>query len=110
MGRFAAAPWEKYMLYTFCFIVWLINAVAFSAEGGGMLGDSVRSMEMSFQKVLFLVLEISVQVSGTSIFAVFPLASILCPDNLRSLVSYSVSMPGGTGVACERPFHRQQRS
>ena len=66
MGRFAAARWEKYMLYTFCFVVWLINAVAFSTEGGGMLGDSVRSMEMSFQKVILLGLEISVQVSEAS--------------------------------------------
>jgi len=61
MGRFAAAPWEKYMLYTFCFAVWLINAVAFSAEGGGMLGDTVRAMDMSLTKVILLIIEISVQ-------------------------------------------------
>lgn len=61
MGRFAAGRWEKRMLYTLCFVVWAINAVAFSASGGGMLGDTVRSMSWSPQKVLLLGLEVSVQ-------------------------------------------------
>ena len=62
MGRFAAPRWEKYLLYTLCFVVWLINAVAFSAEGGGLFGDSVHSMEMSFRKVLLIIIEVAVQV------------------------------------------------
>jgi hypothetical protein len=62
LGRFAASKKEKYLLYTLCFIIWLINACAFSAEGGGLFGDTVHSMEMSVTKVGLLVFEISLQV------------------------------------------------
>ena len=62
MGRFAAPKWEKYLLYTLCFVVWLINAVAFSAEGGGLFGDTVHSMEASATKALLIALEVALQI------------------------------------------------
>ncbi|CAB9502074.1 NRAMP-like transporter smf [Seminavis robusta] len=39
MGTGVAPKWEKYLLYTLCFVVWAINAIAFSAEGGGLFAD-----------------------------------------------------------------------
>lgn len=62
MGRFAAASWERYLLYSLCFVVWLINAIAFSAEGGGLFGDSVHLMEMSFLKVILIIFEVIIQI------------------------------------------------
>lgn len=62
MGKYAARSWEKYVLYTFAVVVWFINAVAFSAEGGGLFGDSVHSMESSATKVFLILVEVIVQV------------------------------------------------
>jgi Mn2+/Fe2+ NRAMP family transporter len=62
MGRFASPKWEKYLLYSLCFVVWLINAVAFSAEGGGLFGDTVHSMETSAFKVFLIVVEVALQI------------------------------------------------
>ena len=63
MGRFVAPKWERYLLYTLCFVIWLINAVAFSSEGGGLFGDSVHSMEAGPKKVTLIILEVVFQVS-----------------------------------------------
>jgi hypothetical protein len=65
MGRFVAPKWERYLLYTLCFVIWLINAIAFSTEGGGLgglFGDSVHSMDMSAKKAILILLEISFQI------------------------------------------------
>jgi Mn2+/Fe2+ NRAMP family transporter len=62
MGRFASPKWERYLLYTLCFVVWLINAVAFSAEGGGLFGDTVHSMESSAFKVFLIIVEVALQI------------------------------------------------
>jgi natural resistance-associated macrophage protein 2 len=65
MGRFVAPKWERYLLHTLCFCIWLINAVAFSSEGGGLgglFGESVHSMDMSAKKVVLILLEIAFQI------------------------------------------------
>ena len=66
MGRFVAPKWERYLLYTLCFVIWLINAVAFSSAGGGLFGDSVHSMEAGPKKVALIILEVIFQVSFLS--------------------------------------------
>lgn len=71
MGRFAAPKWEKYLLYTICFVIWLINAIAFSTEGGGLFGDSVHSMEKSFKKVILVILEVALQVCVSLFYSLF---------------------------------------
>mmetsp|Transcript_26881 Transcript_26881/g.37881 ORF Transcript_26881/g.37881 Transcript_26881/m.37881 type:complete len:584 (+) Transcript_26881:250-2001(+) len=53
---------ERTILYIFAISVWLINAFALSARGGGMFGDFVQDMEFSFGKVLYVLLEIIIQV------------------------------------------------
>mmetsp|Transcript_17509 Transcript_17509/g.25934 ORF Transcript_17509/g.25934 Transcript_17509/m.25934 type:complete len:530 (-) Transcript_17509:90-1679(-) len=61
MGQFAAGRTEKRILYSFCFLVYAINAVALSIPGGGLLGDARQKMDMSFAKVLVIFLEIFLQ-------------------------------------------------
>lgn len=77
MGQFVAPKWEKYLLYTCCFVVWLINAIAFSAEGGGLFGDSVHSMDMSAKKVILITMEVALQVSMIVVFSPLFLQTLL---------------------------------
>lgn len=62
MGKFAAPKWERYLLYSCCFLIWIINAVAFSMDGGGLFGDKVHSMEMSAKKVFLIIIETGLQI------------------------------------------------
>lgn len=61
MGKFAASKREKYLLYMLCIAVWLVNACALSAKGGGVFGDTVHSMEMSAKKVFLIITEAGCQ-------------------------------------------------
>ena len=44
MGKYATKGWGKTMLYFFAFLVWLVNAVGLSVEGGGFFGDLRANM------------------------------------------------------------------
>merc|ERR1712008_111414 len=60
MGKYAAGPIEKRVLYLFAFLVWYINAYALSIPGGGFLGYSWE-LEMGREKVLLVTLQIVIQ-------------------------------------------------
>merc|ERR1711862_891306 len=61
MGPNASGRLESILLYSFAFLVWLVNAVALSAEGGGYFGD-FRPYNTQLQAYPMLALEVSVQV------------------------------------------------
>jgi Natural resistance-associated macrophage protein len=69
MGQYAAPKWERNLLYVCCFVIWLINAIAFSTEGGGLFGDTVHSLEMSAKKIFLIGIEVTLQVSNCGLFA-----------------------------------------
>ena len=53
---------EKFLLYTFALLVWAINAVTLSIPGGGFFGEFVPDMEMSFNKILLILLQLVLQI------------------------------------------------
>ena len=69
MGQHASKGWEKTMLFSFAFAVYLINAVGLSLDGGGFFGewrsrgrDNEQDAPSTGMRWFMLVLEISVQV------------------------------------------------
>jgi hypothetical protein len=46
----------------FAILVWGINSIALSWNGGGFFGEFVPDMPWSFQKLCYLVLQIVIQV------------------------------------------------
>ena len=61
MGKYASKGWEKYILYTFAFCVWLINAFGLSAKGGGFFGDLRGNLTTTSSKVICAIIEITLQ-------------------------------------------------
>jgi NRAMP (natural resistance-associated macrophage protein)-like metal ion transporter len=62
MGKFASTGFEKYLLYSFAFLVWAINACALSVSGGGFFGDFVQDMPWTFEKLFYISLEAAIQI------------------------------------------------
>jgi len=52
---------EKYLLYVFAFLVWLVNALALTLEGGGFFGDLKANTSHEGKKLLITMLEVLVQ-------------------------------------------------
>jgi Mn2+/Fe2+ NRAMP family transporter len=60
MGKYAAGPMEKVMMYSLAFSVYFINAVSLSVPGAGFF-DFVFQMEWGAKKVFWVVVEVMVQ-------------------------------------------------
>mmetsp|Transcript_15014 Transcript_15014/g.22501 ORF Transcript_15014/g.22501 Transcript_15014/m.22501 type:complete len:541 (+) Transcript_15014:55-1677(+) len=60
MGKYAAKGFEKYILYFFAFVVYLVNAIGLSADGGGFFGE-VRENSGTFAGICLILVEFSVQ-------------------------------------------------
>jgi len=60
LGEFASKHLEKCVLYTFAFLVWLVNALALSLPNGGFLGFS-WALDFSSKKVFYIFLQIAIQ-------------------------------------------------
>merc|ERR1712176_22577 len=61
MGHYASRGYEKIILYLFAFIVWAVNAIALSIEGGGFFGDLRSRTENTIVLLFILLLEMSLQ-------------------------------------------------
>jgi len=61
MGPYAAGKCERYTLYMLGFAVYLLNAVALSAPGGGFFGDLIVSMDWGGPKVGWILLSVLIQ-------------------------------------------------
>merc|ERR1712216_97147 len=61
MGPYAAGKCERYTLYVLGFAVYLLNAVALSAPGGGFFGDLIVSMDWGGPKVGWILLSVLIQ-------------------------------------------------
>jgi hypothetical protein len=53
---------EKIILYSFALAVWAINAMTLSIQGGGFFGEIIPDMAMSMKKILFMALQIAIQI------------------------------------------------
>ena len=65
MGQHASVGCEKFLLHTFAFAVWFVNAVGLSVNGGGFFGDlrADQSDERGFVgRWTLLIIEITIQV------------------------------------------------
>jgi NRAMP (natural resistance-associated macrophage protein)-like metal ion transporter len=60
MGRYAAGPKERVFMYLLAFSVYFINALSLSTPGGGFF-DFVFKMEWGFRKVLWIILQVLLQ-------------------------------------------------
>merc|ERR1719491_1955974 len=60
MGDGVTRGWKKRMLYSFALIVWAVNALTLSMQGGGFFGDA--SPSSSAQKAFLIFLEVAIQV------------------------------------------------
>jgi len=61
MGKHAAGPCERVLLYLLGFTVYLLNAIGLSAPGGGFFGDVLAGMEWGATKVGWLALSVLIQ-------------------------------------------------
>lgn len=52
---------EKYLLYVFAFLVWLVNALALTLEGGGFFGDLKATTSHEGRKLLITMVEVVIQ-------------------------------------------------
>lgn len=65
MGEHASKGWEKMLLGSFAFGVWLVNSIALSVEGGGFFGDMAASRR---QKCLAFEVALQVFYAGWNIY------------------------------------------
>ena len=61
MGEYASKGIERWTLYTFAVVVYLVNAYSLSSPGGGFFGDLLAGMEMSPMKGFYIFLQIVIQ-------------------------------------------------
>jgi len=61
MGPHASKGCEKVLLYTFAVAVWLINAFALSAQGGGFFGDVREGLTSTATKTVIILVETCIQ-------------------------------------------------
>ena len=62
MGDHATRGFEKIALYSFAFLVWFINALTLSVEGGGFFGTWRGNSTSTGGYIVILISEIAAQV------------------------------------------------
>lgn len=87
---------EKGILFSFALIVWAVNATTLSMKGGGFFGEIIPDMPMSAEKVLWIILQLAIQVR----VCIIDLACSFCRTLLTKTNSHSIyrscGMHGGT--------------